>query len=390
MTEWIDTAEGVAEAWAHAAAAPVVAIDTESDQMHAYRPELCVLQLATEAREFVIDTLALPEGALDGLGRLLANPAVVKVMHAADNDMRLLQRQHGFRIQGLFDTQEAARFLGEPKTGLISVLERYLGVAHHKRFQQQDWRKRPLPPAAIEYAGMDVRHLIDLRRVMTDALQDRGWFTPFAEACRALEAKDYGDPAGGWGRSAFDPESFRKINGSKGLGGRGRAILRALYVWRHSRCEAENRAAIMVMEDRVLIDLARLRPQTPSALATIKGMSHRQLRHYGAAVLQVIEDAMTDAIPPARAPRAPRRWDTPADLDPTLLKRLTAWRDEEATRDNIDGALVAPRKVLERLARYQPTDLSLLARACDSDWLPWQLTRYGDRALAVIRAHRSA
>jgi ribonuclease D len=102
----------------------------------------------------------------------------------------------------------------------------------------------------------------------------------------------------------------------------------------------------------------------------------------------VVEEAMTAEIPSPRAPRTqPRRWDVSAEVDPALLKRLIAWRDEAAARDNIDSALVANRKILERLAKYKPADLSLLTRACD-DWLPWQVTRYGDHALAIIRAHK--
>jgi ribonuclease D len=387
MTQWIDSVEGIERVWTLTASSPVVSIDTESDQMHAYRPGLCLLQIATATHEFVVDPLAIPRESLEGLGHLLSDPQVTKIMHAADNDMRLLQRQYGFKINNIFDTQEAARFLGEPKTGLASVLDLYLGVAHHKRFQQIDWKRRPLPHGAFEYAIMDVRHLIALREVMTDALQAKGWLDAFHETCRALESKDYGDGSVGWGRSGgFDQERFRKLRGAKGLGGRGRAILKGLFIWRHERCEEENRSALMLMEDSVLVEVARVRPKTMDALASIRGMSNRQLRRYGDAVLGVVEAAMEADIPSARGPRNAHRWDGGAELDGALLSRLMSWRVDEARRDNLEGALVAPRKILERLAKAKPADLQQLTAACSSDWLNWQINRYGERALSIINA----
>jgi ribonuclease D len=381
MPEWIDRPEELPALWEHLSNADLIAIDTESDQMHAYRPALCLLQIATRHREVVLDPLNMPEGALTPLSACLAAPTTVKIIHAADNDMRLLQRQFGFRVNNLFDTQEAARFLNHTRTGLASLLDHYLNIAHNKKFQQTNWRYRPLHPDAIEYAGMDVRHLIELRSRLIDALEERCLTVPFTQNCEAMTRRDY-DPS-----ASFNIEHFRKMRGAKDIRGRSRALLRALYGWRHTVCERINRSPFMVIEDYLLMEIATKKPRNLEALEAIKRLSNAVIRRYGRAIIEVIEREWDAPVPPARMPgEQGRGWKGPqGEGEGRALSMLLDWRAEVAELEGLEGALIASKRVLERLAKERPRDMESLLCVCAGDWLPWQVERYGEDVLHIVK-----
>ena len=112
----------------------------------------------------MVDPLAT--GGLAPLAGVLADPAIEIVFHDADYDLRLLDREYGFRPSHLFDTRIAAQLLNEPGVGLAALLEKYLGVRLDKRFQRADWSARPLSKAMLEYAASDTRHLPALRDIL--------------------------------------------------------------------------------------------------------------------------------------------------------------------------------------------------------------------------------
>ena len=99
---------------------PVVAVDTESNSLHAYREQVCLLQFSTPQVDYLVDPLALHD--LSSLAGLFADPAIVKVFHAADYDILCLKRDFDFKFANLFDTMVAARILGRPAVGLGAVL----------------------------------------------------------------------------------------------------------------------------------------------------------------------------------------------------------------------------------------------------------------------------
>src|SRR5467141_5262699 len=122
---------------------PLVAVDTEAASFHRYHDRIFLIQLSSPLRTEIIDPLAVAD--LSPVGRLLADPAVEKVFHDADYDLRILDRDYGFRAARLFDTRIVAQLLGEPAIGLGSLLEKHLGVKLSKTHQKDDWSQRPLP-----------------------------------------------------------------------------------------------------------------------------------------------------------------------------------------------------------------------------------------------------
>ena len=144
---WIRDGDALAATLAELGDGPL-ALDTEADSFHHYPEKICLIQISTGSGTSLIDPLAGVE--LSALGAVLEDPALPKVLHGADYDLRLLRRDHGLQVRKLFDTMIAARLTGETRFGLASLLEGHLAVRLDKRFQRADWSRRPLPREMID------------------------------------------------------------------------------------------------------------------------------------------------------------------------------------------------------------------------------------------------
>src|SRR2546422_4130609 len=126
---------------------PLVAVDTEAASFHRYHDRIFLIQLSSPSRTEIIDPLAVAD--LSPVGRLLADPKVEKIFHDADYDLRILDRDYGFRARRLFDTRIAAQLAGEPAVGLAALLEKYAGVKLAKEHQRSDLCPRPPSPSIL-------------------------------------------------------------------------------------------------------------------------------------------------------------------------------------------------------------------------------------------------
>src|SRR5688572_27785324 len=113
---------------------PVLALDTEASSFHRYKERVCLVQLSTRDRTYLIDPLAIKD--LAPLGTLLADPKMEVVIHDADYDLRILARHHRIRVENVFDTLVAAELLNEPEIGLAALLKKYMNVDVDKKFQK--------------------------------------------------------------------------------------------------------------------------------------------------------------------------------------------------------------------------------------------------------------
>src|SRR5207253_7963213 len=126
---------------------------------HRYRDRIYLLQISSPTQTALIDPVAIAAPDLAPVGALLADPQLEKTFHDADYDLRVLDRDYGFRAVHLFDTRIAAQLAGEPATGLAALLEKYAGVKLDKEYQKADWSPRPLPAPMRPPAPADTHHL---------------------------------------------------------------------------------------------------------------------------------------------------------------------------------------------------------------------------------------
>ncbi len=314
-----------------------IALDTESNSRHRYPERVCLVQVATNSKVYLIDTLAVDD--MKPMGEVLADETVVKVIQGADYDIRCLDREWGFRVRNLFDTSIAARFVGMERTGLSVLTESLLGVHVPKdaRIQKSDWSHRPLRQEALSYAAMDVWYLLSLQNALESALRTLGRSPWVSEECARLEEIRYVAP---------DPETaFLSLKGSRRLGGQEKAILKRLFMLRESEARRRNRPPYYVLPHETLIYLA----SNPAAdLTQIPPLRRQVESRFGRLLSAALHRGLAD--PPISNPiRYSIQPVTPIEIE--RLRILKEWRVNLGRELSIDPALIWPMASLERLAK---------------------------------------
>ncbi len=373
---WIETAAALSDFAREIAAAPAVGVDLEADSLHHYHEKACLLQIAAAPQHAVVDTLALRDlGCLEPLFR---DARIRKVFHGADYDLRLLQRDFGIRVAGLFDTQLACRFLGYSETGLEAALKRTFGVELDKRQRRKDWSLRPLPPEMVAYAAADVRHLVPLAEHLESELAARGRLAWMLEECRLLAETI---PTAG-----KEPEPrFLSCKGAGRLDPRSLAALEGLLRLREDLARKKDRPPFKVFRTESLITLAEGRPRDIPGLAESGALSPLQIERYGREILTAIASAFE--IPAERLPRYPRRPRMPLSAAAgERLPLLRRWRERKARDLGLEPALVCSKAAMRSLAERRPrTEVELEAIA---ELRPWQRSAFGEEILALLRGQR--
>jgi ribonuclease D len=350
---WIKTPAEIDALVASLKGAKALSIDTEADGLHHYPVKLCLVQVADDrGRGHLADPLALP--TLAPLGPFFADPSVIKVLHAADNDLGYLKRLYGFSVSNLFDTAIAARFLGVTSLSLDGLLREFLGVDPGPSRQKDDWSRRPLSAAQETYALNDVLHLIPLREKLLEALRAKGRDLWVEEECAAVAAMPTPD-------RVIDPDAYMKLKGAKDLDGRGLAVLRELANMRETLATKADRPPFMIMGNEVLVALAALKPGDAAAILTVKGCTANVVRRAGEAILAAVERGM--AVPDAELPvRRPNPRPRISGAVQRRSEALRAWRVEAAKRVELDAGVIFPQRLIDRLAQDPPRDVNALAQ----------------------------
>ena len=277
---FVNTPAKLAKAEKSICSAPVIALDTEYDSFRYFRDKLCLLQVQTGERTWLIDPLAALD--LSFIGDVLIDPDVLKIFHAGDNDIRILKRDYAFAFRNIFDTHRAASLLGFRQLALSTLLETHLGVTLEKKMQRSRWDIRPLSEEQLDYAALDTAHLPDLYRKLDAELREKGMEK---EAKRLF----VGLTAVAWRPKALDRLGHRKLPGYAQLTSVQKERLRRLYRWRFEKAKEINRACFMLLSDPQLVALARLKA---ASLQTMTGrglLSVESVHRFGPEILKILQ-----------------------------------------------------------------------------------------------------
>ncbi|GAB4374846.1 MAG: ribonuclease D [Acidobacteriota bacterium] len=373
----IESPDRLAELAGELARVPRLAVDTEANGFHAYRPRLCLVQLAweqgDEIRVALVDPLALRQD-LGPLADVFADPRIEKVLHGADYDVRLLARDAGATIAGLFDTDIAARMVGWSRTGLSALAERILGRSLPKGAQRLDWARRPLPARALAYAADDVRVLLPIRDHLVAELERLGRRHWAEQAFRALERVRAAEEDDG----AIDVDALlSRARGAGRLDPPARARLGEVLSWRETLARRLDRPAAFVAPTGPLVEAARRDVRDLDGLVRA-GLPRRVVDRHGKAILAALDRGRRR--PPRPLPRG--RGEGPMSAEAAArLERLRRARAEAAARLELDPGLVCPSSLLKEIARTAPRSRDELVQAGLADW---QVEALGDRLLRAV------
>jgi ribonuclease D len=278
----VETPGQLAKAKKAICASRIIAIDTEYDSFRYFRDKLCLLQVQTGEKTWLIDPLAGLN--LSFLGGVLIDPGVLKILHAGDNDIRILKRDYAFAFRNLFDTHRAAYLLGCRQLSLATLLETSSGIVLEKKMQRSRWDLRPLSEEQLDYAARDTAHLTDLYLKLDGELRERGLER---EAERIFS--EMGEVI--WQPRTLDHLGHRKIRGYPTLTAAQKERLQRLYRWRFEKARETDRASFMVVSDQQLFDLSKVENASPGALAASGILSPEKLGRYGAELHRILRVA---------------------------------------------------------------------------------------------------
>jgi ribonuclease D len=358
-----DTAS-LAELCDRLAAEVFVTVDTEFMREKTYWPELCVVQLASPHDVAVVDALA-PGIDLAPLGKLLADTSVVKVFHAARQDVEIFLQLFGAVPVPLFDTQVAAMVAGfGDQVGYDSLVGALTGGHIDKAHRFSDWSARPLSPAQVNYAAADVTHLRAVYERLLARLEKDGRAAWVEEEMAALAdpATYRPDPLTIWER--LRP----RTNNRRMLG-----ALRAAAAWREREAQRINIPRQRLVRDESLLELAATNPDSAEALARIRGISRGFAEGSGGqGLLAALAEAAAlpeDALPDGRNHR-----DGPKP-SPALVALLKVLLAAKAEAHDVAPKLLASADELDRLATEDAPDVPALHG--------WRMQVFGEDALAL-------
>ena len=341
-----------------------VTVDTEFMRERTYWPELCVVQLGGEHETAVVDALA-PDLDLAPLGVLLADPKVVKVFHAARQDVEIFLLKFDAVPTPLFDTQVAAMVAGFGDQVSYDQLCRSLADAQiDKAHRFSDWAARPLSASQIIYAAGDVTHLRRIYVALSERLAREGRLEWVAEEMAVLNRPETyrADPATAWER--LKPRTTNR---------RFLGLLRAAAAWRELEAQRINIPRQRLVKDETLLELAATGPDTPADLARARGISEGFAKgRSGLGLIAAMREAK--ALPDGAMPEAPkdRGGPSPSPALVALLKVLLAAKSEE---HNVAPKLLANADDLDRLATEPDPDLPAMRG--------WRREVFGEAALAL-------
>lgn len=335
---WIDTRSGVKELALRLRSIETYCLDTEFHRERTYFPQLALIQINIADEIFIVDPTVVD---LDIIATLFDNDALV-ILHAAQQDLDVLQLTCGSRLNSIFDTQIAAGFIGYSTPSLSALVQKEMGFALPKGDRLTDWLRRPLSDDQKSYAAADVRYLPALHQSITRQLQECGRVSWAENACRELLERP---------SSLVDPsQAWLRVKDVKTLKPRARGVAQAVAQWREERAQRQNIPVRHVLADLALLGIAQRAPHTIEELAQSRGVDGRYTK--GSIAREIL-----DAVERGRDLEVAYPKNDVEEFDRDLRPAATlisAWISEVAARERIETAILGTRADIIDFLRGTP------------------------------------
>ena len=259
-----------------------LALDTEFERTNTYFPELCLLQISNKDTTVIIDPLELDD--LSILYDLLYKQSIIKIFHAARQDMELFYLLQDSLPSPVFDTQVAAAALGlGDQVGYANLIRDVLDIELAKTETRTNWKRRPLTDKQLDYAADDVVYLAQVYEVLLAELNKQNKLCSIESAFAALTDVDTYKPK--------PDEMWKKFKSreAKKLSGNNLEALKQLAAWRENTAIEENKPRKWVLENHTILEIAMQLPEDIQGLKKIKGINQYVERNYAELLLEIIK-----------------------------------------------------------------------------------------------------
>jgi ribonuclease D len=359
----ITTTSELAATCRRMASHPFVTVDTEFLRETTYYPLLCVAQMASADEAVVIDALA-PGIDLASFYSLMADEKVMKVFHAARQDIEIVW--HGAKLipHPIFDTQVAAMVLGYGDSiSYDQLVQRITGDTLDKSHRFTDWTRRPLSEAQLLYAVSDVTHLRDVYLALVDDLGRRGRVDWVQEEMHVLTSADTYrmDPENAWQRLKTRVRKPKEI-----------AVLIEVAAWREREAQSRDVPRSRVLKDEVITDIAVQAPTTTDKLKSLRSLPKGFERsRWGEAIVAAVMRGLERD--PKTLPRTARF--QPSANGTAVVELLKVLLRMISERHHVAAKVIATVDDLERIAADDAADVPAL--------IGWRRELFGEKALAL-------
>lgn len=315
----------------------VMAVDTEFLREKTYNARLCLLQLGIGDDQYCIDVLAIDD--LSSLVELFTAPSVLKLLHAARQDMEVLWQTMGVLPKPVFDTQLAAAFCGmDLQIGHTALVEELLGITLSKSQARTDWSRRPLSQEQIDYAAEDVTYLSELHQIFVNKLQQADKLDWFEQEIVELYDID---------KYEIEPaKAYQRLSGGS-LNLLQQYTLKALAEWRETMAQKRDIPRSWVLRDDRLYELATRRPTSESVIKEMSVFGRKSAHRLAPQAAKLIAKVEAQSEP---------LWKRSDPLDKEQKARIgqmMAKLKDLAAEHNVAQGLLATRRDLEKLYRDQ-------------------------------------
>ncbi|VAW61326.1 Ribonuclease D, partial [hydrothermal vent metagenome] len=311
----------------------VLCIDTEFHRETTYYPELALIQVSNGETTCCIDPLTIND--FTPFLALLTNPAIIKVLHACQQDLEIFHHLFNTLPSPVVDTQIAAGLLGYgDQIGYAALIKKELNIEIDKSQTRTDWMKRPLNEKQLKYAASDVYYLAKAYPRIIEQLKSLNrldWLeSDFSALCQPAQY-------------SVDAQSiWKKVKGCQKLHGKQLVILQQLAAWREDKAQRRNRPRRRLLPDDALIDIARLRPDSVEKLTQLRSLNKTRLNAEDALqLLHCMKDALS--LPEENWPKHVKRHKLSTKED-ALIDALSAILKLQAAKHSITALNFATRK----------------------------------------------
>ncbi|HWD13688.1 ribonuclease D [Pseudochrobactrum sp. sp1633] len=364
--ELITTTQGLEEAVSQLSKSAFVTVDTEFIRETTFWPELCLIQMASPDTTALVDALA-PGIDLRPFFELMANKAIVKVFHAARQDIEIVFHLGNLIPEPVFDTQVAAMVCGfGDAISYDQLVARITGVNLDKSSRFTDWRRRPLSDKQLDYALADVTHLRDVYLYLQDRLTKENRGDWVSEEIRILTARETYDvhPDDAWKRLKIRLRKPAEL-----------AVMQRVAAWRERAARERNVPRGRVIKDDTIQEIAQQQPRDSEALSRLRTIPKGWERSaYANGLVEAINDALS--LSKEDMPRLPKQYNAPegtgaaSDVLKLLLKIITE-------DHGVAAKVVASSDDIDQIAaKGDAADVPALKG--------WRRELFGEKALRMI------
>ena len=335
---WIESDSDLQSLLQEMAGCDRYALDTEFHRERTYFPQLALIQIKHNHKIFLIDPVAVDLSLFAGL---FASDSLC-VLHAAQQDLEVLNHACGSAPRCIFDTQIAAGFIGMSTPSLSSLILSELKVSISKGDRLTDWLRRPLTADQKTYAATDVEHLFDIQDNLEKRLNELNRLSWVYEACEELRVRPAGpaDPSDAWLR----------VKEARALKGQARGVAQAVCEWRERKAMAADVPPRRILSDIAILGIAQIMPTTTDELLKARGVENRQIGgEVGRELLASVERGKSVVV---SLPQIDND-DVDKELRPAV-GLITAWMSELARTHHIDATLLGTRNDILSLLRKSP------------------------------------